>query len=216
LGEFNLKQAGDGELDFNVEKIIAHPEFNPKTFRNDIALVKLSQNVTTFNESIWPACLAGMDQPKMSSSMLDAVDNRTAWVLGFGQTSYNGRTSDQLRQADLKIVPHAKCKRAFAHLVKLTRDYVCASSQYDSEDAAKSTGKLKDSCQGDSGGPLMMMASEDEEAPTATGDTPNRETERWYIYGIVSFGFKCAVPNFAGVYCRVNRYLEWISANIDV
>lgn len=164
-----------------------------------------------------------------------SVDNQTVWVLGFGQTSYNGRTSDFLKQAQLRIVQHAKCKRAFSHLVKLTREYVCASSDIDfeGEEAAAATdrsaatadeghqqnrkqadsnkgqtimGKKKsrsDSCQGDSGGPLMMLGPDGE----ANGSS-------WYIYGIVSFGYRCASPGFPGVYARVNRYLDWIEAHL--
>lgn len=145
--------------------------------------------------------------------MPGAVDNQTAWVLGFGQISYNGRTSDQLRQADLKIVPHVSCKRAFKHLVRLTREYVCASSQFDVEETAdiaeeNRRGKIKDSCQGDSGGPLMMLATGGSKDQLAT------QPLRWYIYGIVSFGYRCASPGFPGVYTRVNRYLDWIETNV--
>lgn len=149
------------------------------------------------------------------------MDNQTVWVLGFGQTSYNGRTSDRLKEAQLRIVEHAECKRAFSHLVKLTREYVCASSDFEAQTPASATvdgdgdddsnenearrsagaaSKRSDSCQGDSGGPLMMRL--------ASPDSP------WYIYGIVSFGYKCASPGFPGVYTRVNRYLDWIEAQL--
>lgn len=142
-----------------------------------------------------PACLP-YDEAKFSYPMPGAVDNHTVWIIGFGQTSYNGRTSDQLKQADLKIVQHNKCKRAFAHLVRLTNDYVCASSEAPEEEEGRGE-KVKDSCQGDSGGPLMIKADD-------------RRNERWYVYGIVSFGYKCASVGFPGVYTRVNRYLDWI------
>lgn len=218
LGEFDLRQAGDGELDVGVEAIWPHPSFQQKSFKNDIALIKLDRTVA-LGDTIGLACLP-FDDLKLASQTPGAVDNQTAWVLGFGQTSYNGRTSDQLRQADLRIVQHAKCKRAFSHLVKLTREYVCASSQFDDDDhdhdhqpeedansapeSSKSTNsKLKDSCQGDSGGPLMMQAP------------GSAKRGRWYIYGLVSFGYRCASAGFPGVYTRVNRYLTWIESHLE-
>ena len=134
LGEHDLTVKGDGEQDFQVKQIIAHARFHQKTFRNDIALLELGKNVSAFGSSIAPACLAQLsgttgEPATIREASNRALDNHTVWVLGFGQTSYNGRSSDQLRQADLRIVPQAKCKRAFAHLVRLTYDYVCASSQ---------------------------------------------------------------------------------------
>lgn len=158
----------------------------------------------TLSDSISPACLP-YDDLKLANQTPGALDNQTAWVLGFGQTTYNGRTSDQLKQADLRIIHHGRCKQAFNHLVHLTREYVCASSQFDEEDDSQQASelrnaKIKDSCQGDSGGPLMMQS---------TSGTKNR---RWYVYGIVSFGYRCASVGFPGVYTRVNRYLDWIDS----
>merc|ERR1719342_1797642 len=49
-----------------------------------------------------------------------------------------------------------------------------------------------DSCQGDSGGPLVVQ-----------------EDGRWTIVGVVSYGI-----GFAGVYARVNNYLDWINQNV--
>ena len=51
VGEWNLNKIDGTERDFEVEKILVHPKWNPhepdwyKTFGNDIALVKLTQRV---------------------------------------------------------------------------------------------------------------------------------------------------------------------------
>lgn len=49
---------------------------------------------------------------------------------------------------------------------------------------------------GDSGGPLLVEV----------------DSSYFMQIGIVSFGFRCAVPHSAGVYTRVSTYIEWIKS----
>lgn len=48
---------------------------------------------------------------------------------------------------------------------------------------------LIDSCQGDSGGPFVCNGK---------------------LHGVVSFGRKCGLPFFPGVYANVSHFREWI------
>uniref|UniRef100_A0A3Q2QZD8 Serine protease 56 n=1 Tax=Fundulus heteroclitus TaxID=8078 RepID=A0A3Q2QZD8_FUNHE len=53
-----------------VNRIIAHPKFNPKTFNNDIALVELTSPVV-LSEHVTPVCLpSGVDPPTGSPCLV--------------------------------------------------------------------------------------------------------------------------------------------------
>lgn len=55
---------------------------------------------------------------------------------------------------------------------------------------------------GDSGGPLMSLENQ-------------RQNPFYYLSGIVSFGpSPCGMEGWPGVYTRVNRYIDWILANM--
>lgn len=52
--------------------------------------------------------------------------------------------------------------------------------------------------QGDSGGPLMLPIE-----------------DRYYLYGVVSYGDGCAKPDSPGVYNKVHTHLKWIADQLD-
>ena len=48
---------------------------------------------------------------------------------------------------------------------------------------------------GDSGGPLMLENTWDQSVLESVNS-------RWFLIGVVSFGYRCAEPGFPGVYTR--------------
>jgi len=107
-------------------------------------------------------------------------------VSGWGTTSSGGQISDLLRSVDVPIVDDATCDQ----------NYGAGSIDFPSMICAGLPQGGVDSCQGDSGGPLF----------TGTGATAVQ-------YGIVSWGYGCAVPNYPGVYTQVSTFIDWIATN---
>ncbi|XP_062919000.1 transmembrane protease serine 6 [Mobula hypostoma] len=104
------------------------------------------------------------------------------WVTGWGATEEKGPVEDVLQKVDVKLVDQSVCNEAYSY--SITPQMICAGYP---------EGK-KDSCQGDSGGPLVCAES----------------SGRWFLAGIVSFGYGCARPEYYGVYSRVTRLITWI------
>jgi len=192
LGEHDLSSANDAD-DTNRKEVsvtsIVHPNYNPSTTNNDIALLKLSESVDL---SIYtPACLP--------ASSADYV-GQSAKVYGWGKTDPCGfTTSAKLLEAEVTIVSDADCAAGsgqtqcsndpstVSYAGQITSQMLCASA----------TGK--DACQGDSGGPLTVKAD--------NGD-------QHFLAGVVSWGYGCAAEGLPGVYAEVAKLRTWVDATI--
>ncbi|CAF2818015.1 unnamed protein product [Rotaria sp. Silwood2] len=111
--------------------------------------------------------------------------NETVWVAGWGTTTFQGQTSPVLKQASLHIMPD-RCGVIF-------RNYDNGKQM-----CAGAYGGGHDTCQGDSGGPLMYESN-----------------GKWFLNGVVSYGYECARDGFPGVYARVSYYLPWIRSKLS-
>lgn len=115
-----------------VKRIILHPDFNPSTYNNDMALIELAAPAETETLPIYESGgdLAGM----------------TATALGWGYTRPDDSFSaaSKLQQVNLPVVTNEQCDAAFYE--EITGTMMCAGYL--------SGGK--DTCQGDSGGPLVV------------------------------------------------------------
>lgn len=56
FGEYSILTDDGDQINVQVESVVVHPEYDPSTVYNDIALVKLSEPLTP-TRLIHPACL---------------------------------------------------------------------------------------------------------------------------------------------------------------
>ena len=170
IGENNLSDSLENEA---VEEIWTHPGFNKSDFRNDIAIIKLTQDVkwSVFKQ---PLCLPNPSSRSMNNDSDDedvvsnnSIDNEdedyytsqqqaeglTLQVAGWGSTMDNkdGNSSQSLRKANISpIYKNDACQKAYAlSSFHVTDDHLCAGGGPGVLNKDKIT---SDACYGDSGG----------------------------------------------------------------
>lgn len=116
-----------------------HERYNPRTFENDVALLRLPSPAT--GDNIAPIALPPMD--------IGALVNETAIVSGYGRTSNNGESSPDLLMVPVRILSNDECSETYGSSIR--NSTVCAFF---------STEPPQSACQGDSGGPLTYNSTE--------------------------------------------------------
>ncbi|XP_013133133.1 PREDICTED: trypsin CFT-1-like [Papilio polytes] len=129
--------ANSGGVVHNTNRIIMHPNYDPRNENNDIAVLRSSSNFV-FNNNVRAASIAG--------SNYNLADNQVVWAIGWGATSFKGPSSEQLRHVQVWTVNQNTCRQRYAARRVVTDNMLCS-------------GWLgvggRDQCQGDSGGPLI-------------------------------------------------------------
>ncbi|GFR16481.1 proclotting enzyme [Trichonephila clavata] len=144
LGAHDLKKSNEpGALDISVSAVRRHEQFDPRTYKNDIAVLRLSRTVR-FHDDISPVCLP------FDSLYNYNLTGKISYVTGFGTTAFNGPSSDVLMEVGFDIQSQDLCRKAYERELNITEEYLCAGMMDGS----------KDSCQGDSGGPLVAVGKE--------------------------------------------------------
>lgn len=121
-----------------VAQITQHSEYDAKTIKNDIAVLRLASSLE------FGSTIAAVELP---SSADDTPKTGTKCsVTGWGSTSGGGSSlPSRLQVAYVNIIDHEQCVKEYANRREVDDSMVCAGV----------TGGGKDACQGDSGGPLV-------------------------------------------------------------
>jgi trypsin len=116
----------------DVERVVVHEQYNPATYENDIALIKLKQ----------PA--AGRPIRLVDESGRLQV-GQPLEVTGWGATEEDGGGSNNLQKASVPYADTAVCNNPASYNGRVRSSMMCAGYKEGGIDA----------CQGDSGGPLV-------------------------------------------------------------
>ncbi|XP_043283176.1 transmembrane protease serine 9-like [Venturia canescens] len=127
VGTNQLSQGGDS---YQSDFVLAHPEYTPSIFANDVGLVRVSKDIV-FSEKVQPVKLPSVDVTK---------ENYPAVLSGWGSIRLGSSLPDNLQHIDLKIISQKECNRY--HDV-VTSTHVCTLTKVG-----------EGACHGDSGGPL--------------------------------------------------------------
>ena len=103
------------------------------------------------------------------------------------QQSKQPLTFQVLHQAKVPLVDRSICQFGNPENI-ITRNMLCAGYAAGGIDA----------CKGDSGGPLICKSKHG----------------AWFLWGVVSWGYKCGKPHRYGVYAKTKTLLPWIEKTI--
>jgi len=185
------------EVRLQIDPIVHENYKSPKSHSNDIALLKLSEDVDL--DIYTPACLppSGAD-----------YTGQNGRVYGWGSVqSCPSRPAHVLMEVEISIISDMACRLESnpsvtykdnngrcvtgpaSYWSAISDEMLCAGGQDPG----------KDSCQGDSGGPFTVKG---------------RTTNKHELVGVVSWGSGCAADGMSGVYAEVAKLRGWIDKKI--
>eukprot|EP00092_Neocalanus_flemingeri_P028964 GFUD01031447.1.p1 GENE.GFUD01031447.1~~GFUD01031447.1.p1 ORF type:complete len:524 (-),score=108.55 GFUD01031447.1:89-1660(-) len=168
---------------FVVMKYFKHPDFNPTTLRNDVAIVSILSPYgqgARWTDWVLPACLPSSQHADLYKEGLKGQ------VSGWGLLDEEDTAmASKLQHVTVPIIRQDRCEESYSGLTSLHESQICAGL----------SGGGKDACAGDSGGPFVVRDS---------------VTRRYYVTGVVSFGYGCGRGAYPGVYTRVEKFIPWV------
>ncbi|KAK3246093.1 hypothetical protein CYMTET_44314 [Cymbomonas tetramitiformis] len=193
IGRITLTDSADKRCieEIPIVDVYIHPRYNPHSLSYDVALLRLASKSSYSPISIYDPTDSAQPRVELSEIVLSS--------LGWGHTAYKGHMSDDLMLMNTFLYDRQQCKNNYANVilsdgskarivgVEFDLHNFCAYHKIDNT--------VVDNCQGDSGGAMFFEVA-----------------DRYYVIGVVSFGYECAyrysiVP---GVYANVTHVIDWI------
>ncbi|KAF5288693.1 hypothetical protein FQR65_LT11958 [Abscondita terminalis] len=185
LGKYYLRQFSNaGIQEHSLSKVILHPEFNPETFANDIALLQVDGYVA-FTDYVRPVCLWDDDKD------LASVIRKKGTVVGWG-IDEKGVLTEELMKTTMPIVPQDTC--LFSN-----PDFYSRFTSENTYCAGHRNGTSV--CNGDSGGSMAFYAD-------------RKWYIRGIVSLAVPLpNFTCDSFNYV-VFTDVFKYMDWVKQSI--
>lgn len=163
-----------------VSSSIVHPEFQPDSLHNDLALLVLANPIET-SANVNSICIPS---PGI------AFDGATCVMSAWNKNRFIKNPNTFLKLVVLSTVSKQRCvdslrKTRLGPYFQLHRSFVCAGSK-----------ERKNVCSGDGGSPLVCPVP----------GQPNR----YHQVGIVSWGIGCGDHKTPGVYVYLPMFRKWI------
>ncbi|XP_065215893.1 serine proteinase stubble-like isoform X2 [Planococcus citri] len=142
LGEFDLQTEEEpyGFQERRVQIVASHPQFDPRTFEYDLALLRFYEPVQ-FQPNIVPICVPEDDTNFVGSS---------AFVTGWGRLYEDGPLPTILQEVSVPVINNSVCESMYqsaGYIEHIPNIFICAGWKKGGFD----------SCEGDSGGPMVIQ-----------------------------------------------------------
>uniref|UniRef100_A0A6P4FET7 Serine proteinase stubble n=1 Tax=Drosophila rhopaloa TaxID=1041015 RepID=A0A6P4FET7_DRORH len=146
LGEYDLAEEEEpyGYQERRVQIVASHPQFDPRTFEYDLALLRFYEPVV-FQPNIIPVCVPDNDENFIG---------QTAFVTGWGRLYEDGPLPSVLQEVAVPVINNTICEsmyRSAGYIEHIPHIFICAGWKKGGYD----------SCEGDSGGPMVLQREAD-------------------------------------------------------
>ncbi|TRY72248.1 hypothetical protein TCAL_03143 [Tigriopus californicus] len=179
--------------EYTVVKFTVHPQYRPKRFINDLAVLVVDRPINLVShDGVNAACLPHC--PEMFDYKFPNGTGTRCWTAGWGKDKVNGNFQPIIHKVDLPIYDQSRCESALRN--ELSRKNHAAGQRLRLHESELCAGGEagKDACDGDGGAPLVCQAL----------------TGQYYVVGLVTWGVDCALQDVPGVYARISHFRDFI------